>query len=114
MDMMLLVVDATKGMQAQTTECVVIGEAVMASGADVIVVLNKVCTGQPCTTRGGRFVRVLLAALRKHQGCLLHPQEYVMCLVKHGATFRARVVDTLPGTPLDYLGLFGAAPSDTG
>lgn len=42
MDMMLLVVDATKGMQAQTTECVVIGEAVMASGADVIVVLNKV------------------------------------------------------------------------
>lgn len=47
MDMMLLVVDATKGMQAQTTECVVIGEAVMASGADVIVVLNKVCAGQP-------------------------------------------------------------------
>lgn len=46
MDMMLLVVDATKGMQAQTTECVVIGEAVMASGADVIVVLNKVCTGE--------------------------------------------------------------------
>lgn len=45
MDMMLLVVDATKGMQAQTTECVVIGEAVMASGADVIVVLNKVCAG---------------------------------------------------------------------
>ncbi|CAN0530263.1 unnamed protein product, partial [Ectocarpus sp. 12 AP-2014] len=42
MDMMLLVVDATKGMQAQTTECVVIGEAVMSSGADVIVVLNKV------------------------------------------------------------------------
>lgn len=42
MDMMLLVVDATKGMQAQTTECVVIGEAVMANGADVIVVLNKV------------------------------------------------------------------------
>ncbi|CAN0555826.1 unnamed protein product, partial [Ectocarpus sp. 12 AP-2014] len=25
MDMMLLVIDATKGMQAQTTECVVIG-----------------------------------------------------------------------------------------
>lgn len=49
MDMMLLVVDATKGMQAQTTECVVIGEAVMASGADVIVVLNKVCAaGQQC------------------------------------------------------------------
>lgn len=44
MDLMLLVVDATKGMQAQTTECVVIGEAVMASGADVIVVLNKVHT----------------------------------------------------------------------
>ncbi|CAN0234928.1 unnamed protein product [Hapterophycus canaliculatus] len=42
MDMMLLVVDATKGMQAQTTECVVIGEAVMSRGADVIVVLNKV------------------------------------------------------------------------
>lgn len=43
MDMMLVVVDSTKGMQAQTMECVVIGEAVMASGADVIVVLNKVC-----------------------------------------------------------------------
>lgn len=42
MDMMVLVVDATKGMQAQTTECVVIGEAVISSGADVIVVLNKV------------------------------------------------------------------------
>ncbi|CAN0199272.1 unnamed protein product [Ectocarpus sp. 8 AP-2014] len=42
MDMMLLVVDATKGIQAQTTECVVIGEAVMSSGADAIVVLNKV------------------------------------------------------------------------
>lgn len=44
MDMMLLVIDATKGMQAQTVECIVIGEAVMASGADVIVVLNKVNT----------------------------------------------------------------------
>lgn len=52
MDMMLLVVDATKGMQAQTTECVVIGEAVMASGADVIVVLNKVhMSGQECKRR---------------------------------------------------------------
>ncbi|CAM9266688.1 unnamed protein product [Choristocarpus tenellus] len=42
MDMMILVVDATKGIQAQTLECVVIGEAVMDDGADVIVVLNKV------------------------------------------------------------------------
>lgn len=42
MDMIILVVDATKGMQAQTLECVVIGEAVMARGTDVIVVLNKV------------------------------------------------------------------------
>lgn len=42
MDMMLLVIDATKGMQAQTVECVVIGQAVMARGGDVIVVLNKV------------------------------------------------------------------------
>lgn len=44
MDMMLLVIDVTKGMQAQTVECVVIGEAVMAktNGADVIIVLNKV------------------------------------------------------------------------
>lgn len=41
-DMIILVIDATKGMQAQTVECVVIGEAVMARGADVIVVLNKV------------------------------------------------------------------------
>lgn len=46
MDLMLLVVDATKGMQAQTTECVVIGEAVMSKGASVIVVLNKVIQGQ--------------------------------------------------------------------
>lgn len=45
MDVMLLVVDATKGMQAQTMECVVIGEAVMARGASVIVVLNKVIQG---------------------------------------------------------------------
>ncbi len=51
MDMMLLVVDATKGVQAQTTECVVIGEAVMASGADVVVVLNKV--GAPLPRRAG-------------------------------------------------------------
>lgn len=46
MDVMLLVVDATKGMQAQTMECVVIGEAVMAKGASVIVVLNKVIHGR--------------------------------------------------------------------
>ena len=42
MDMLVLVIDATKGMQAQTVECVVIGEAVMAHDADVIIVLNKV------------------------------------------------------------------------
>lgn len=53
MDMMVLVIDATKGMQAQTVECVVIGEAVMASGADVIVVLNKVNT---CRFRGIFFI----------------------------------------------------------
>lgn len=56
MDMMLLVVDATKGMQAQTTECVIIGEAVMASGADVVVVLNKVCTGRQGTSCSCRAV----------------------------------------------------------
>lgn len=42
MDMMVLVVDITKGLQAQTVECVVIGEAVIASGAEAIIVLNKV------------------------------------------------------------------------
>lgn len=45
MDVMLLVVDTTKGMQAQTMECVVIGDAVMTAGASVIVVLNKVTQG---------------------------------------------------------------------
>lgn len=43
MDMMILVVDVTKGLQAQTLECIVIAEAVMERGSDVIVVLNKVC-----------------------------------------------------------------------
>lgn len=39
-----IAVDVNKGMQAQTLECVVIGEAVMAksNGTNVIVVLNKV------------------------------------------------------------------------
>ncbi|KAG5185718.1 P-loop containing nucleoside triphosphate hydrolase protein [Tribonema minus] len=40
-DMMLLVVDATKGMQTQTAECVVIGETTMASADDLVIVLNK-------------------------------------------------------------------------
>lgn len=76
MDMMLLVVDATKGMQAQTTECVVIGEAVMASGADVIVVLNKVCAGHQCS---GHFLftrvdRILLAVLRKTKDSISSPR----------------------------------------
>ena len=37
-DMMLLVIDVTKGIQAQTAECLVIGEII---GSDLIVVLNK-------------------------------------------------------------------------
>lgn len=42
MDMMVLVIDVTKGIQAQTVECIVIGEAVISTGADVVIVLNKV------------------------------------------------------------------------
>ncbi|CAM9107189.1 unnamed protein product [Discosporangium mesarthrocarpum] len=41
-DIMLLVIDVNKGVQAQTLECVVIGEAVMESTTDIIIVLNKV------------------------------------------------------------------------
>lgn len=58
MDVMLLVVDVTKGMQAQTTECVVIGEAVMVKGASVIVVLNKVIQGQGYAAVGSLRTRI--------------------------------------------------------
>lgn len=39
-DMMLLVVDVTKGIQPQTAECIVIGETTVATG-DLVVALNK-------------------------------------------------------------------------
>lgn len=56
MDMMVLVVDITKGLQAQTVECVVIGEAVIASGAEAIIVLNKVSIRHSCMLHtAGRF-----------------------------------------------------------
>lgn len=41
-DMMILVLDATKGVQKQTAECVVIGETTIASDSDLLVVLNKI------------------------------------------------------------------------
>ena len=40
-DMMILVVDITKGIQTQTAECIVIGE-ICCAPEDVIIVLNKV------------------------------------------------------------------------
>ena len=40
-DMMLLVIDITKGIQTQTAECIVIGE-ICSAPEDVIIVLNKV------------------------------------------------------------------------
>lgn len=50
MDMMVLVVDVTKGLQTQTVECIVIGETAIASGADALVVLNKVRVRSEITT----------------------------------------------------------------
>lgn len=40
-DMMILVIDATKGIQTQTSECLIIGEI---TKKKMIVVLNKVCS----------------------------------------------------------------------
>jgi len=42
-DLMVLVVDAGKGIQTQTAECIVIGEV---AAADMVVALNK--TGEVC------------------------------------------------------------------
>ena len=40
-DLMVLVVDAAKGIQAQTAECLVIGEVAVAAEGGLVVALNK-------------------------------------------------------------------------
>ena len=41
-DLMVLVVDAAKGIQAQTAECLVIGEVAVAAEGGLVVALNKI------------------------------------------------------------------------
>eukprot|EP00752_Nemacystus_decipiens_P012038 g10673.t1 len=83
MDMMLLVVDATKGMQAQTSECVVIGEAVMARGADVIVVLNKIDL-IPEVERGERLRLAKEDVAAQLAGTKLSNASFVSCAAAVG------------------------------
>lgn len=86
---MLLVVDATKGMQAQTMECVVIGEAVMAKGASVIVVLNKVIHGRRtcrCFLASNLY---LLYTVQSHLTTVLGMPWYWLTLSLLPATFSA-------------------------
>ncbi|CAM9713705.1 unnamed protein product [Scytosiphon promiscuus] len=109
MDMMLLVVDATKGMQAQTTECVVIGEAVMSSGADVIVVLNKVDL-IPEEERPQRLRQLEEDIAKQLAGTKLSNASFVSCAAAVGGEKTAASTPHIPSRTLGGRTNKGPAP----
>ena len=81
-DMMMLVVDVTKGMQTQTAECLIIGEILCNK---MIVVLNKVDLLEP-TKRDSAVEKVIIIdicssllvfMIMQEKCCVFRVQKYL-------------------------------------